>query len=193
MWRYEFGPNLRGRLAQGWATDKARPSGDGLRLSAEDARGGLSARRLSRFPCGRAFVRTGALRTETKKRSAGPAPAARLESWRWRVQRAARMATSRAAPRYFLTMSPPRNCSFLSATTATCGAAVGRFRQSRRGASFQFSISFISSTDAARGSIERLSQPSADPCARRKRVLHGKQNDHRRFAPGRNPGGGAEG
>ena len=99
MWRYEFGPNLRGRLAQGWATDQARPSGDGLRLSAEDARGGLSARRLSRFPCGRAFVRTGALRTETKKRSAGPAPAARLESWRWRVQRAARMATSRAAPR----------------------------------------------------------------------------------------------
>ena len=53
----------------------------------------------------------------------------------------------------------------------------------------QFPPSPTQTPRAAR--LDGLLSPRRDPCARRERVLHGKQNDHRRFAPGRNPGGGA--
>ena len=97
-------------------------------------------------------------------------------------------------PGFWLTMSCPHNCSFPTATIAACGAAAPH-RLSVGAPKAPFLSSYfppISNTDAARGSIERLLGPSACSGARRKRVLHGKQDDHRRLSPGRNPGGGAQ-
>jgi hypothetical protein len=49
----------------------------------------------------------------------------------------------------------------------------------------------ISSTDAPRGAVGRPYRPPLRVFVRGERVYHGQQNDHRRLAPGRNPGGGS--
>ena len=53
-----------------------------------------------------------------------------------------------------------------------------------------FPCFFISSIDAPRGAVGWRRRRSPCIFARGERVYHGKQNDHRRFPPGGNQGGG---
>jgi hypothetical protein len=66
--------------------------------------------------------------------------------------------------------------------------ASDRFQDGAPAASFPYFS--ISSIDAPRGAVGRPCRPPPRIFVRGERVYHGQQNDHRRIAPGRNPGGG---
>ena len=67
--------------------------------------------------------------------------------------------------------------------------ASDRFQDGAPAASFPYFS--ISSIDAPRGAVGRPCRPPPRIFVRGERVYHGQQNDHRRLAPGRNPGGGS--
>jgi hypothetical protein len=169
------------------------PSCDGLRV-VRTGRGGLSTRRIAcQF-------------RDPGKRPRGEIASGRQELTCWtRADRAARIEIVTSAARsaaqrrrdkrrldFRLTMSRRQNNHSTAAIRAPrvfCfdARASDRFHDATSAApSPYFSISSI---DAPRGAVGRPCRPPQRFFVRGERVYHGQQNDHRRLAPGINPGG----
>jgi hypothetical protein len=93
-----------------------------------------------------------------------------------------------------LTMSRPQIHDHLNTAAEVCGFVVPRRQQraAKAAPAPQFQSPSIFNTNAAPDGADRL-RSSAAARAMRKRAIHGKQDDHRRFPPGGNPGGGPAG
>ncbi len=190
---YGFGPNLRGPSRSEVSGGCAKTVGDGLRLVVDDAGAGCRpVGSVANLPVNGRVSERGLGGLKRKKRSSDQRR--RLGLNRGIGARNAPLEWRRAElrPGSWLTMSLSRD---RSCPTPTSGRAVTIFGQRPSGAAkssdSHFYFPSISNTDAARGVVERRAWPSAAAGARRKRVFHGKQDDHRRFSPGRNPGGGS--
>ena len=196
MARYEFGPSSLSRLAH-WLRGAFCRDHHAMAcgLCGQAGAGYRPAGSLASF-------------RDPGKRPRGEIASGRQELTCWtRADRAARIEIVTSAARsaaqrrrdkrrldFRLTMSRWQNNHSTAAIRAArvfCfdARASDRFHDAASAApSPYFSISSI---DAPRGAVGRPCRPPQRFFVRGERVYHGQQNDHRRLAPGRNPGGGS--